>query len=1024
MDNKEISKAYEPKGVEDSVYKKWEESGFFNPDNLPGRREKPFTISMPPPNATGILHIGHAEFITIQDLVIRFQRLLGKKALWLPGTDHAAIATQTKVEKILKDKEGRSRHDLGREEFLKRVKDYVKNSQHVIRGQLKKMGSSCDWSRERYTLDDGLTLAVNTAFVQMYNDGLIYRGTRIVNWCPNCASTLADDEVEYLEQKGKFYYIKYGPFVIATTRPETKLGDTGAAVNPGDKRYQSYIGQELEVNLGKVKIHIKVIADESVDPNFGTGVVGVTPAHSLIDFDMASKNNLPVIQVIGPDGKMTNNAGPYAGLPVAECRKLFVNDLEKAGLISKIEEVDNNLSICYRCEHVIEPLISKQWFINVNKPSKKLGGKTIKEKALEVVKDGEIEIIPERFVKTYYHWLENLRDWCISRQLWFGHRIPVWYRKPRTENKELGTESSKFKVQSSKLKTIGFHESVVPQVLAGKTKTYRLKDHKFKVGDVLAFENSQTTEIFGQGEINKIVETTVGQIPLDDPAHGATYKKVEDLIKALKFHYPNREVTKDTQVFVYSYKFTPVQNSKTEEIYVGLTPPKGEGWQQDPDTLDTWFSSGLWTFSTLGWPKMTKDLKTFHPTSLMETGYDILFFWVARMIIMSTYFMSEVPFRQVYLHGMVRDEKGRKMSKSLDNAIDPLDMIAKYGADATRLSLVIGNTPGNDLNISEARIAGYRNFVNKLWNISRYILMKAGPAKLVEKQPLPKTLADRWILAELNTLIDFTSVNLEKYNFSVVGEKIYEFTWSKLADWYVEVSKSEAQGSGPTPSTMLRVPRAKSRGRAQGNSENILLYVLQSLLKLWHPFTPFVTEVIWAKLNPSAMLMVQAWPKAKGKVDKKAIKDFELIQNIITAIRNLRAESKLPPAKRLKVFIVSAKNAGLIKTEVDAIKHLARLEDVVVAVKGKKPDKSLSAVISGAEIYLPVSGMIDVGQEVKRLSLEAKRVEDFIIHLEKKLENKQFLERAPKEIIEVEREKLIINKENLEKINQQLKTLK
>jgi len=975
MNNKEISKVYEPKGVEDSVYKKWEESGFFNPDNLPastrssallsrkrnesnrgepGKREEAFTISMPPPNATGVLHIGHAEFITIQDLVIRFQRMLGKKALWLPGTDHASIATTTKMEKLLKQKENKSRHDLGREEFVRRVKEYVEKSRSTIRGQLKKMGSSCDWSRERYTLDDGLNLAVNTAFLEMYNDGLIYRGNRIVSWCPRCGSTLADDEVEYKEQKGKFYYIKYGPFVVATTRPETKIGDTAVAVNPADKRWQKYIGQELDVSLGKISVHVKVIADQSVDPKLGTGAVGVTPAHSLIDFEMAQKNNLPVIQVIGPDGKMTDSAGPYAGLSVEECRRQFVDDLTRAGLIEKIEEVDNNLSVCYRCEHVIEPLISKQWFIDVNKPVKKFGGKTIKDRALAAVKDGDIQIIPERFIKTYFHWLENLRDWCISRQIWFGHRIPVWYK----------TETG------SNMEAVSFESKVLCEKL-GLTDEKAFTKFTFELENKSSFKDKDIQWSSGK---DGTITLYIGYVNL------LKQKKLinDEWIEKNRLRKPLREA----------------------KIHVGVAPPTGIGWYQDPDTLDTWFSSGLWTFSTLGWPKKTKDLKTYHPTSLMETGYDILFFWVARMIIMSTYLMGEIPFKQVYLHGMVRDEKGRKMSKSLDNAIDPLDMIAKYGADATRLSLVIGNTPGNDLNISEQKIAGYRNFVNKLWNISRYILMKSEKVKLIEKQPKPKTLADKWILSELNSLIDFSTDNLQTYNFSLVGEKIYEFTWSKLADWYVEVSK------------------------ITNDKDEILLYVLQNLLKLWHPFTPFATEVIWAKLNPSAMLLVQEWPKAKGKIDKKAIKDFELIQDIITAIRNLRAESKLAPAKQLKAIIVSAKNAGLIKAEAATIKHLARLEDVVVAAKGKKPDRSISAVISGAEIYLPVSGMIDIAKESQRLGQEAKWLSDFIIHLEEKLTNKKFTERAPKEIVRAERDKLISSKENLEKIKQQLKTLK
>ncbi|MDX9893518.1 MAG: valine--tRNA ligase [Patescibacteria group bacterium] len=866
MTQQDIPKAYEPKKVEDSIYQRWEESGFFNPDKLPGQRQRAFTISMPPPNATGILHIGHAVMLAVQDLVIRFQRMNGKKALWLPGSDHAGIATQTKVEKLLKDKEGKSRHDLGRAEFLKRVDEFVAASRNTIKNQVKKMGSSCDWSRERFTLDEGLNQAVNHAFKQMFDDGLIYRGDRIVNWCPRCSSTLADDEVEYQNQQGKFYYIKYGPFVVATTRPETKIGDTAVAVNPNDQRYQQYLGQDLAINLGKINIKVKVIADESVDPEFGTGTVGVTPAHSLVDFAMAQKNNLPIIQVIGPDGKMTDQAGVYAGLTVEDCRSRFVKDLTDAGLIDKIEEIDNNLSICYRCGHVIEPLISKQWFIDVNKPVKKFNGQSIKQRALGVVTDGDIKIIPERFNKIYYHWLENLRDWCISRQIWYGHRIPVWYRG--------------------------------------------------------------------------------------------------------------------------------------EEIYVGQAAPTGEGWQQDPDTLDTWFSSGLWTFSTLGWPQSSKDLKTFHPTSLMETAYDILFFWVARMIIMSTYLVEQIPFREVYLHGLIRDEQGRKMSKSLENIIDPLDTIAKYGADATRLSLVIGTAPGNDSNISEAKIEGYRNFVNKLWNISRYILMKVKSPKVVDRAPKAKTLADQWILAELHQLTDFVTKNLEQYNFSLAGEKIYEFTWSNLADWYVEITKSE------------------------DDKDEILLYILTQLLKLWHPFTPFVTEEIWQKLNAKELLMVQSWPQAKVKIaEKDVLSDFQLVKDIVTAIRNLRTESKLPPAQRLRAVIISPTKHQLISQQSVLIKNLARLEELVVLSKGTKPSESLSAILTQAEIYLPVSGMLDIVKETKRLEQEADRIAEFVTHLEQKLSNEHFVERAPKDIIANEKIKLVQNQERLAKIRQQLEGL-
>ncbi len=1006
MSEKEIPKVYEPQRIEDSIYKKWEESGFFNPDNLPGKRKEAFTISMPPPNATGILHIGHAEVITIQDLVIRYQRMKGKKVLWLPGTDHAAIATTTKVEKLIKEKEGKTRHDLGREEFLKRVKKFVADSQNTIRNQIRKMGSSCDWSRERYTMDEGLTKAVTEAFVRMYKDDLIYQGNRIVNWCPRCASTLADDEVEYREQKAKFYYIKYGPFVIATTRPETKLGDTAAAVNQNDARYKDYIGKEFDINLGKINIHIKVIADEGVDPKLGTGVVGVTPAHSAVDFEMAQKNNLPVIQVIGPDGKMTNKAGPYAGMLIEKCREVFVQDLRQSGLIEKIEEVDNNLSICYRCGHAIEPLISKQWFIAVNKPVKKFNGKTIKDRALEVVKNGDIEIIPERFKKVYYHWLKDLRDWCISRQIWFGHRIPVYYRKREIPNPKFQIPKVwDLKIYGEDIFNCIKNGTKTIETRAGRPKGTGKEWSEFKTGDVINFSlaDEKTDQVIPsvlsvRKKIKKVefFESIEDLFKIYKPGQDYPGKTIGQIKEWWKNHPPLYERLQKYGIWVFEL----ADDSLEEEIYVGAEPPKGEGWEQDSDTLDTWFSSGLWTFSTLGWPKKTKDLETFHPTSLMETGYDILFFWVARMIIMSTYFREEVPFRQVYLHGLIRDERGRKMSKSLDNAIDPLDVVAKFGADAVRLSLLIGTTPGNDLSLSEAKIGGYRNFVNKLWNISRYILITDGKIRIIDKQPKPKTLADKWILAELNQLIDLTTKNLDKYNFSLVGEKVYEFTWSKLADWYVEVAKIEK------------------------DKDKILLYILQILLKLWHPFTPFVTEAIWKKLDSKELLIIQPWPEVKAKINEKPLKDFEIIKKIITAIRNLRAVSKIPPGQKLKAIIIAGRNQKLIIDQAEIIKGLARLSDLEVLAKGKKPAKSLSAIVSNLEIYLPVSGMINIDKEIDKLSQEARRIEEFIVHLEGKLKNQRFLDRAPKEIIEAEKEKLESNQKKLEKINQQLKTLK
>jgi len=813
--------------------------------------------------------------LAIQDLVIRFQRMLGKKVLWLPGTDHAAIATQTVVEKIIA-KKGKTRYDLGRENFLKRVEEYVEDSKSTIRNQIRKMGSSCDWSRERFTMDKGLTTAVTEAFVQMYEDKLIYRGDRIVNWCPRCSSTLADDEVNYKTQKGKFYYIKYEPFVVATTRPETKIGDTALAVNPKDDRYKNRIGKEYDINLGKVNIHVKVIADRSVDSEYGSGAVGVTPAHSIIDYEMAQKNNLDIIQVIGPDGKMTDKAGVYAGMTVEECRKKFVEDLNEAGLIEKVEEFDNNLSVCYRCDHTVEPLISKQWFIDVNKPVDRFGGRSIKEESIRVIKDGSIKIIPDRFNKIYFHWMENLRDWCISRQIWYGHRIPVWYCAECDSKKPI---------------VLRKQPECCPECSC----------HKLK---------------------------------------------------------------------------------------------------QDPDTLDTWFSSGLWTFSTLGWPDKTKDLETYHSTSLMETAYDILFFWVARMIIMSNYLMKEVPFETVYLHGLVRTKDGVKMSKSKpETNIDPLDVIKEYGADSLRMSLLIGTAAGNDFKIYKEKIAGYRNFVNKLWNISRYVLMTVEKPKLIEKQPKPKSTADEWISQRLGAVSNQVTKGLEEYNFSFAGEVLRDFTWNDFADWYLEISKIEK------------------------NKDEMLLYILQILLKLWHPFMPFVTEEIWKNIN-NELLMIQKWPEVKVKTDKKIEKDFMLIREIITNLRNLRSEHRIEPAKKIKAVIFAKNRVKLIQEQVDVIKGLSRLSDIELLEKGKKPAHSASAIISGVEIYLPLEGLIDITKEQKRLDQEEENLTKYISALEKKLGSKGFIDKAPENIVQKEKDKLNEAKEKLEKLKHQISDIK
>ncbi len=837
---KNIPKAYEAKKYEDRIYKTWEESGLFNPDNL--KKGKSFTISMPPPNATGILHLGHASALTYEDLIIRYKRLQGFKTLWLPGTDHAAIATQTKVEKIISS-EGLDRHKLGREKFLKRVKEFVADSQNTIKKQIRKMGSSCDWSRERYTFDKGLSIAVSEAFIKMYNDNLIYHGERIVNWCFRCSSTLADDEVEHKERDSKLYYIQYGPLIVATTRPETKLADTGLAIHPDDKRYKKYIGQKLNIDLAGHKINVKIFTDKNINPKFGSGVLGVTPAHSIVDFEMAQKNNLEIINLISEEGKILDSGGKYKGLTVLEARKKFVKNLKANKQIVKIEDFKNSLALCYRCKNIIEPLISKQWFVAVDKkiPHR---NKTLKELALIAVKKKEIKILPERFEKVYFNWMNNLHDWCISRQIWWGHRIPVWY-------------------------------------------------------------------------------------------------------------------TNDNEVIV--------ANNKEEAKKLA----KGKNIKQDEDTLDTWFSSALWTFSTLGWPKKNKDLKKFHPTQVIETGYDILFFWVARMILMTEYLLKDKPFETVYLHGMIKDKLGRKMSKSLGNGIDPLEMISKFGTDALRLSLIIGSSIGQDIRIYEEKISGYRNFINKLWNIARFIFSQVKKVERIKKQPVAKTLADQWILTEFNLLTIEITKDLDKYNFSQAGEKLYEFTWSKLADWYLEISKLEK------------------------NKDKILLYILERLLIFWHPFTPFVTEIIWEKFNDKKLLMIQEWPQAK-KSYEKSLKYFKDLQELVIIIRNLKAENKISPTEFPNCYLSSK---VLSKNDLEIVAKLSRVN----LIKKFLSKNKFSTRYSKGEINLK-----------KELSNKDKeKLLKHIKSLENKLSNKDFIKNAPTKIVVGIKNKLRIMEKKL-----------
>jgi len=724
MNLESFAKPYDPKEVEEKIYKTWEESGYFNPDNLPERHKKPFTIIMPPPNVTGILHMGHALMLAVEDIMIRFKRMQGYRALWLPGTDHAAIATQSRVEKDLAKTEKKSRHDLGRDEFVKRVEAFAKQSHDTIVSQIRVMGSSCDWSREAFTLDKSRTKAVRTMFKKMFDDGLIYRGFRIVNWDPRGQTTISDDEIVYEERTAKLYTFKYSkdfPIPISTTRPETKVGDTAVAVHPDDPRYKQFIGKEYDALFCGVSIHIKIIADESVEKDFGTGALGVTPAHSMIDWDMAKKHDLPAKQVINEFAKMTVGDDRLLGKKTMEARETIVEWLKAESLLEKEEVIKQNISTAERTGGIIEPLPKLQWFIDVDKAFTlqhseikgiKSGSKvTLKDIMRIAVENGQIKIIPDYFSKTYFHWIDNLGDWCISRQIWYGHRIPVWY--------------------------------------------------------------------------------------------------------------------------------------KGDERYCGVEDPKGEGWIQDEDTLDTWFSSGLWTFSTLGWPDETKDLKMFHPADILETGYEILFFWVARMILMTGYGLGTIPFRTIYLHGTVRDAKGRKMSKSLGNGIDPIDISKKYGTDAGRMALVVGNTPGTDMPLSEDKIRGYKNFANKIWQASRFVLTNTQDFDDKTKPKL--TAADKKTLKELNKLCKDITKQIDDFKFYTAAENLYHYFWHTFCDKIIEESKPRLSGEN------------KADRRA---AQYLLLDILKTNLKLFHPFMPHITEEIWTHipLPEKSLLIIEKWP--------------------------------------------------------------------------------------------------------------------------------------------------------------------
>ncbi|MCL6431142.1 MAG: valine--tRNA ligase [Anaerolineae bacterium] len=879
-----MPKTYDPKAVERPLYDWWEAQGYFKPRLMPGR--KPFVISMPPPNVTGKLHLGHAMTASVEDLMIRYHRMRGDPTLWVPGSDHAGIATQNVVERELA-KEGLTRHDLGREAFIARCWEWKEKYGSLITQQHRRLGVSCDWDRERFTLDEGLSRAVREAFVRLYEKGLIYRGTYLVNWCPRCTTAISDLEVIHKEEATKLWYIRYplrdrpGEYVtVATTRPETMLGDTAVAVNPEDGRYQHLIGQTLILPI--LNRPIPIIADDAVDPRFGTGAVKVTPGHDPVDYEMGKRHGLPIIDVMTDTGTMNENAGPFAGQPHLEARRSVVIELERLGLLEKTEDYRHAVGHCQRCDTIAEPRISTQWFVRI---------KPLAEPAIAAVQDGRIRIIPERFERVYYNWMENIRDWCISRQLWWWHRIPVWYCQ-------------------------GCEAEIV------------------SVADPAACSRCGGTTLF-----------------------------------------------------------------------------------QDPDVLDTWFSSGLWPFSTLGWPEDTEDLRTFYPTSVMETGYDILFFWVARMIMMGIEMTGQPPFHTVYLHGLVRDEYGQKMTKSRGNVVDPLELMDDYGTDAVRFSFLTGSTPGNDMRLSLTRLEANRNFANKIWNAARFVISNLAGGRAAQAPEAPETLADRWIQSRVQLLTAEVTRLIEDYQFGEAGRRIYDFLWGEYCDWYIEITKARLYGSAPS---------------AAATARRVLVRVLEQALRLLHPFMPFITETIWQNLKQAwgapewgEALIIASWPEPQPR-DESAEAEMGAIVEVVRGIRNARAEYDVEPGRRIQALIAAGALTPAFEAEREALVSLARLDSERLTIApslAEKPAKALTLVTNGVEVYLPLAGMVDLEREQARLSRELAEVEADVARARALLANERFVSRAPREVVEKERAKLAAAEERREALAARLEML-
>ena len=878
--NKELPKVYEPQQVESRIYQMWEDHDCFKGVEDP--EKKPFSIVMPPPNVTGQLHMGHALDCTLQDILTRFKRMQGYAALWLPGTDHAGIATQIKVEEELRVKEGKTRYDLGREKFLERVWKWKEEYGNRIVQQQKKMGVSCDWSRARFTMDEGCSKAVRETFCELYDKGLIYKGSRIINWCPHCVTALSDAEVEYVDKPGHLWYIRYpladgsGDIVVATTRPETMMGDTGVAVNPNDEKFKHLIGKKCILPI--MNREIPIVGDEYCEIGFGTGAVKMTPAHDPNDFEVGLRHNLEVIRVIADDGRINENGGPYNGMDRYECRKAIVKDLEEQGYLVKVEPYNHNVGTCYRCHNDVEPLISAQWFVKMEPLAKE---------ALRVVNEGEVKFVPERFSKTYTNWMENCHDWCISRQLWWGHQIPAW--------------------------------------------------------------------------------------TCDDCGH--INVKRED----------------------------PTVCEKCGSTHL----------TREEDVLDTWFSSALWPFSTLGWPEQTADLNYWYPTSVMVTGYDIIFFWVARMIFSGCEQMKEIPFHTVLIHGLVRDDKGRKMSKSLGNGIDPLEMAEKYGADALRFNLITGNSPGNDTRFYTEKCEAMRNFANKIWNASRFVMMNL----TIDHYALPDAdkleREDKWVLSKLNRLVKEVTENLDSYEIGVASAKVYDFIWDTYCDWYIELTKTRLNGTDEA---------------AKLTAQNVLCYVLVTLLKLLHPFMPFITEEIYQALpkcdGASDILMMAQWPEYTEALNFPTEENaMEAVMDLIRAIRARRAEMNVPPSKKAELRIVTGQPEAY-RQGLHFIQRLAYASEVAFPESAPADVTGLVSIVThDATAYLPLSELVDLAAERERIAKELEKAKNGLRITEGKLSNEKFVAHAPENVVNAEREKVTKYKELIAKLEESAKAM-